>query len=43
MEAGDEVELWIELREGDLLEILEVDEGMPESIDLPLLDSMLLS
>ncbi|KAL6240362.1 hypothetical protein RBB50_012732 [Rhinocladiella similis] len=37
-EAGDEVEPWIELREGDLLETLKVDEGMPERIDLLLLD-----
>ena len=38
-EAGDEVEPWIELREGDLLETLKV-EGMPEEIDMLLLDSM---
>jgi predicted O-methyltransferase YrrM len=38
-EAGDEVEPWIELREGDLLETLKVTEGLPESIDLLLLDS----
>ncbi|KEF54277.1 uncharacterized protein A1O9_09443 [Exophiala aquamarina CBS 119918] len=37
-EAGDEVEPWIELREGDLLETLKVDEGMLERIDLLLLD-----
>ncbi|KAL6240358.1 hypothetical protein RBB50_012728 [Rhinocladiella similis] len=37
-EAGDEVEPWIELREGNLLETLKVDEGMPERIDLLLLD-----
>ncbi|KAG4423602.1 hypothetical protein IFR04_003284 [Cadophora malorum] len=36
-EAGDEVEPWIELREGDLLETLKV-EGMPEEIDMLLLD-----
>ncbi|KAG6005665.1 hypothetical protein E4U21_007781 [Claviceps maximensis] len=35
--AGDEVEPWIELREGDLLETLK-DEGMPEQIDMLLLD-----
>ena len=40
-EAGDEVEPWIELREGDLLETLKVEEGMPEQIDLLLLDSRL--
>lgn len=39
-EAGDEVEPWIELREGDLLETLRVEEGTPETIDLLLLDSM---
>jgi tRNA A58 N-methylase Trm61 len=39
-EAGDEIEPWIELREGDLLETLKVDEGTPETIDLLLLDSM---
>ena len=38
-EAGDEVEPWIELREGDLLETLKVTAGLPESIDLLLLDS----
>lgn len=38
-EAGDEVEPWIELREGDLLETLKVQAGMPETIDLLLLDS----
>jgi predicted O-methyltransferase YrrM len=38
-EAGDEVEPWIELREGDLLETLKRDEGMPSPIDLLLLDS----
>jgi predicted O-methyltransferase YrrM len=40
-EAGDEVEPWIELREGDLLETLKVEEGMPQEIDLLLLDSKL--
>lgn len=42
-EAGDEVEPWIELREGDLLETLKITEGLPESIDLLLLDSKYLS
>jgi predicted O-methyltransferase YrrM len=37
-EAGRAVEPWIELREGDLLETLK-DEGMPETVDLLLLDS----
>jgi len=37
-EAGEQVEPWIELREGDLLETLK-DEGMPEEIDMLLLDS----
>lgn len=40
--AGDSVEPWIELRQGDLLETLKVDEGMPKEVDLLLLDSMLL-
>lgn len=35
--AGDEVEPWIELREGDLLETLK--ENLPE-VDMLLLDSM---
>jgi len=38
-EAGHEVEPWIELREGDLLETLKDAKGFPESIDLLLLDS----
>lgn len=38
-EVGEEVEPWIELREGDLLETLKVEEGMPEQIDMLLLDS----
>ncbi|RYN85255.1 hypothetical protein AA0119_g13255 [Alternaria tenuissima] len=37
-EAGPEVEEWIELREGDLLETLKIEEGMPTKIDLVLLD-----
>ncbi|RSL96222.1 hypothetical protein CDV31_013561 [Fusarium ambrosium] len=37
-EAGEEVEPWIELREGDLTETLKVEEGMPEQIDMLLLD-----
>jgi len=37
--AGHEVEPWIELREGDLLETLKVEEGMPNQVDLLLLDS----
>jgi len=40
-EAGDEVEPWIELREGDLLETLKVEAGMPQEIDMLLLDSTL--
>lgn len=36
-QAGDEVEPWIELRQGNLLETLK-GEGMPEQIDLLLLD-----
>lgn len=39
-EAGEEVEPWIELREGNLLETLKIDEGMPKEIDMLLLDSM---
>lgn len=42
-QAGDEVEPWIELREGDLLDTLRVEEGMPEQIDMLLLDSMFFS
>lgn len=38
-EAGDEVEPWIELREGNLLETLKVEDGMPQEIDMLLLDS----
>lgn len=38
-EAGEEVFPWIELREGDLLETLKVEEGMPDEIDMLLLDS----
>lgn len=38
-DAGEEVEPWIELREGDLLETLKVEEGMPKEIDMLLLDS----
>ena len=41
-EAGDEVEGFIELREGDLLETLKLD-GMPEQVDFLLLDSTLLA
>ncbi|KAJ4521622.1 hypothetical protein HRR90_008329 [Exophiala dermatitidis] len=41
-EAGEEVEPWIEMREGDLMETLKVEEGMPEQIDLLLLDSEFL-
>ncbi|KAI8648736.1 hypothetical protein NCS55_01481900 [Fusarium keratoplasticum] len=37
-QAGNEVEPWIELREGDLRETLKVAEGMPEQIDMLLLD-----
>ncbi|KAK7421184.1 hypothetical protein QQX98_002313 [Neonectria punicea] len=37
-QAGDEVEPWIELREGDLRETLKVEEGMPGEIDMLLLD-----
>lgn len=42
-EAGDKVKPWNELREWNLLETLTVDEGMPEMIDLLLLDNTLLS
>lgn len=38
-QAGDEIEPWIELREGNLLETLKVEEGMPDQIDILLLDS----
>lgn len=40
-EAGEEVESWIELREGDLRSTLKAEEGMPEQIDMLLLDSEL--
>lgn len=38
-EAGEEVEPWIEMRVGDLRETLKEEEGMPEEIDMLLLDS----
>lgn len=41
-EAGEEVEPWIEMREGNLLETLKVEEGIPREIDLVLLDSEFL-
>lgn len=41
-QAGDEVEPWIELRVGDLQETLTVDEGLPDEIDMLLLDSAFL-
>lgn len=41
-EAGDEVAGIIELREGDLLETLQMD-GMPEQVDMLLLDSTCLA
>ncbi|KAL6865545.1 hypothetical protein ACO1O0_001639 [Amphichorda felina] len=37
-EAGEEVEPWIEMRVGDLLETLKDEEGMPDEIDMLLLD-----
>ncbi|KAF7559863.1 hypothetical protein G7046_g4282 [Stylonectria norvegica] len=37
-QAGDEVEPWIEVREGDLRDTLKVNEGMPDEIDMLLLD-----
>lgn len=40
-EAGEEIEPWIELLEGDLLETLKVTKSIPEEIDLLLLDSKL--
>jgi predicted O-methyltransferase YrrM len=39
-EAGDEITKYIELREGDLIETLNVEDGMPEKVDLVLLDSV---
>jgi predicted O-methyltransferase YrrM len=39
-EAGDEIEPWIELREGNLLETLADERGVPETVDLLLLDSV---
>ena len=41
--AGEEVEPWIELREGDLLKTLNVNEGMPKEVDMLLLDSEYLT
>lgn len=38
-QAGSEVEQWIDLREGDILETLKEPEGLPEQVDLLLLDS----
>lgn len=38
-QAGDEVEPWIEVRVGDLRETLKMEEGMPDEIDMLLLDS----
>ncbi|KAH6896001.1 S-adenosyl-L-methionine-dependent methyltransferase [Thelonectria olida] len=37
-QAGDEVEPWIEVREGDLRETLAEEEGMPDEVDMLLLD-----
>lgn len=37
--AGSEVEPWIELREGNLLETLKDTDSLPDTIDLLLLDS----
>ena len=37
-EAGDDVEKWINAREGDLLEVLEQDETLPPVVDLVFLD-----
>ncbi|OCL05724.1 S-adenosyl-L-methionine-dependent methyltransferase [Glonium stellatum] len=37
-QAGSEVEPWIELREGNLLETLSVPDSLPEEIDMLLLD-----
>ncbi|KAK7177827.1 hypothetical protein PSPO01_16125 [Paraphaeosphaeria sporulosa] len=37
-ETGPDAVDWIELREGDILEILKIDEGIPEKTDLLLLD-----
>jgi hypothetical protein len=38
--CGSEVEQWIDLREGDILETLKEPEGLPEQVDLLLLDSV---
>jgi hypothetical protein len=40
-EAGDDVEKWINAREGDLLEVLEQDETLPPVVDLVFLDGKL--
>jgi predicted O-methyltransferase YrrM len=39
-EAGKDVEEWIDARSGDLLEILEQDESLPDIVDLIFLDGM---
>lgn len=38
-EAGDDIERWIEVREGNLLETLQEEKGLPDEIDMLLLDS----
>ena len=38
-EAGEEVESWIDLREGNLLETLKADEDSTDKVDMLLLDS----
>lgn len=39
-EAGKDVEEWIDARPGDLLEVLEQDDSLPETVDLVFLDGM---
>jgi predicted O-methyltransferase YrrM len=39
-EAGKDVEEWIDARSGDLLDVLEQDDSLPERVDLAFLDGM---
>jgi predicted O-methyltransferase YrrM len=40
-ECGAEVEDWIHAWEGDLLELLKIDERLPKTVDLLFLDGMM--
>ena len=39
-EAGPQVEEWVDSREGDLMEVLNNDKHLPETVDLLFLDGM---